>query len=954
MVRTDDDRLSALYDSLADRSPKLADAFLEAAPLVAQKIGATKLDEWAALGRRLGRGGWSTVGMAARFFSSSPALLDVASLAQVDRLVTVVSRLASLAPDVASSYVRDAPSALARVDPEDREAFVSLVGAVADRSWADSDRCLEATPEILEPLAPTVRTPVLVIAAEAVTQTGPGAFGLFAVAARGLATLATVDQIEIVAEASALCDSTPDVALEMLASAPDVAERLTADQAARWREAGRELLSDPAGDQRANSWFRLESAQANDLLAALAGRVDLSDVVGVLRPYAQALSGHDLILQASDALARRNIGWTISSRATCDGVSIYLPASIGKFKDHESNFNAYKVHTTLQAARMSCGSFELEIGRDGTAPPDSIPSATPDPGHVGATLPTGRTPRSAMRAFYESFDDRRLIAWLFALVEGVRVDAWVGDEYPGIRPHMRQLKEAELVDRPRLGSLPERQAFAERLVLSALGRDDLARAGTPHSSLCEALDTLDAVRATSATVQDSASVAAALYAMLDEVPNVVPALPGQDARPTGGDVPFEVPDQPEHLGDFKPELVQTIDLLDRAAGADATSITREELMELLSESVELDLDGEPLDRAQLDALLDNLEEEAVARTSLQPDLLTDSDLEDSEDSDPEPEPAAEEASEPGASGKVSWFRYDEWDFHAHDYLTSYCRLGERRAEEGDLDSYTETLKRHSHLAAETRRRFEQLRPEAFRRINRLEDGSDIDLDEAVQFHADKLAGAGPLPRFYTRRNKVVRDVAVGLLLDMSASTKDPAGDGSTRVIDVEKDATVLMIEALQAIGDTYGIYGFSGAGHEEVEFHSIKELDEPLDDDVRRRVAGIEPIGATRMGTAIRHTIAKLDAYPAKVKILMMVSDGRPQDEDYGPDRGQIDYALHDTRKALTEARHNHIEPFLITVDSEGQEYLGQMCGDIGYEVVADVESLPRRLPRLYRHLARD
>jgi nitric oxide reductase NorD protein len=105
------------------------------------------------------------------------------------------------------------------------------------------------------------------------------------------------------------------------------------------------------------------------------------------------------------------------------------------------------------------------------------------------------------------------------------------------------------------------------------------------------------------------------------------------------------------------------------------------------------------------------------------------------------------------------------------------------------------------------------------------------------------------------------------------------------------------------------------------------------------------------MGPAIRHTVAKLDDVAAKVKLLILVSDGRPEDEDYGPERGSIDYPLHDTRKALLEARRRRIEPFLITVDSTGADYLAQMCDDLGYEVVADVESLPRRLTRLYRHL---
>ena len=106
------------------------------------------------------------------------------------------------------------------------------------------------------------------------------------------------------------------------------------------------------------------------------------------------------------------------------------------------------------------------------------------------------------------------------------------------------------------------------------------------------------------------------------------------------------------------------------------------------------------------------------------------------------------------------------------------------------------------------------------------------------------------------------------------------------------------------------------------------------------------------MGPAIRHAVSKLDDHDAKVKILILVSDGRPQDEEYGRVQGDREYAIHDTKQALLEAKRRRITPFLITVDTTGSDYLRHICDDMGYEVVADIESLPRRLPKLYGHLA--
>ena len=231
---------------------------------------------------------------------------------------------------------------------------------------------------------------------------------------------------------------------------------------------------------------------------------------------------------------------------------------------------------------------------------------------------------------------------------------------------------------------------------------------------------------------------------------------------------------------------------------------------------------------------------------------------------------------------------------------------------------------------------------------------------------------------------VVVLVAVAFLLDMSASTDEeitkhqPKPQGSDddfdddprkylswwaqkraqearnpakRIIDLEKEATVLLIEALETIGDTYGVYGFSGYGRDNVEFYVIKDMDEFLDDNVKERIDKVSPVRSTRMGPAIRHCIHKLNETGAKVKILVLLSDGRPQDHGYGRDRTEKEYAIHDTKMALTEARREGMTPFCLTVDRAGHDYLKQMCEDMGYEVVGDIESLPRRLPTLYRRL---
>ena len=173
-----------------------------------------------------------------------------------------------------------------------------------------------------------------------------------------------------------------------------------------------------------------------------------------------------------------------------------------------------------------------------------------------------------------------------------------------------------------------------------------------------------------------------------------------------------------------------------------------------------------------------------------------------------------------------------------------------------------------------------------------------------------------------------------------------------RIIDLEKESTVLLIKALETIGDTYAIYGFSGYGRENVEFYVIKELGEELSDRVKGRISSISPMHSTRMGPAIRHATWKLEQQPSRSKFLFLISDGRPQDHGYGKDGLEKEYAINDTKMAFVEAMRKNITPFCLTVDRGGHDYLRTMCRDMGYEVVADIESLPERLPALYRKLA--
>ena len=243
-----------------------------------------------------------------------------------------------------------------------------------------------------------------------------------------------------------------------------------------------------------------------------------------------------------------------------------------------------------------------------------------------------------------------------------------------------------------------------------------------------------------------------------------------------------------------------------------------------------------------------------------------------------------------------------------------------------------------------RRSFEALRPPAFRRVGGQPDGDELDLDALVRRAAEQRAGSDGGDRIYVRHEK--RRRAVLFLVDVSGSTGRQI-DSGRRVIDVEKESLVLLCEALDAVGDQYALYAYSGQGRGGVEVRAIKQFDEPLGIRTAERLGGLAPQQQNRDGAAIRHAAAKLRQRDVKTRLLILLSDGRPLDGEYTED-----YALEDTKAALREARREGLHPFCVTIDSEADQYVRRMYGDVEYTVIDRVESLPARLPKIYQRLA--
>lgn len=286
-------------------------------------------------------------------------------------------------------------------------------------------------------------------------------------------------------------------------------------------------------------------------------------------------------------------------------------------------------------------------------------------------------------------------------------------------------------------------------------------------------------------------------------------------------------------------------------------------------------------------------------------------------------------------------RYDEWDYHRRAYRRDWCHLFEVDLKPGDADYVAKVSLRNTALIRQIRRRFEMLRGED-RLLGRQPEGEEIDIDALVDAAGDRRAGSEPSARLFCRRIRNERSLAAMFMVDMSGSTKG-------WVNDAERESLIMLCEAVEALGDRYAIYGFSGWTRTRCDIYPVKRFDEPYDAAVRARIAAIEAKDYTRMGVAIRHLTQLLEAQPARHKLLVTLSDGRP--DDFGDEyRGH--YGIEDTRRALQEAHERGVRSYCVTIDRHGADYLPRLYGPARYTVLDDARKLPLKVADIYRRLA--
>lgn len=717
-----------------------------------------------------------------------------------------------------------------------------------------------------------------------------------------------------------IAESDAESALAAFRSSAAALKKVSLEQFEEWIETGlREKYGDSAKARR--SYFALETRESNAFLHETRKGLPLESIQSVLRIYIEGLTGNEVEIAPLSAMPQESrIG---------DGGTVYLPSTITEFDDDGMNFRLYKVLAAHGAGQIEFGTFakdtrELKAAytelndlygstaqqRDAfslagyiedvqrgekVAPDAEVPAAS-------THLPKGSDYHAVLRLFPEP----RLAKKIFGTMENARIDNRLRHAYRGLRKDLDLMKSLLRKTRPYIFDVPAHQVPFELLFQITLcgGATDDAKQfyGQVVSEIESVIDYYLAIE--NATVADSLIATSRVYNLFQNIT----AEQSAEAEP----------DTDENEYDFKDKTASE-PVVDETAPAETQPKRTQDIKDLFNAWNSLDDEGEPDDLSGAEAWSHN----------------------------EMPEQPLEEGDEA--------FAYDEWDRELNDYRVGWSRVIEKRVKKGDRTFVELTRSRYRGVISSIRHQFQLMKPENLTRINREIDGEDYDLNAVIDHIIDRKADGLQSDRLYTKRLRRQRDVAVSILLDQSSSTArtitrnplQPYTYPGRRIIEIEKEGLVLMSEALEAVGDIYSINGFTSEGRRNVKFYIVKDFNEKYSEETEKRIGGITFQNNTRLGAAIRHSAKKLLGQESRTKLLIILTDGRPYDHDYGDAR----YAREDVREALTEAKMSGIIPFCITVDRESESELRDLYGDVGYTIIDDVLSLPERMPNIYRRL---
>ena len=844
--------------------------------------------------------------------------------------VALASAFAARAGGIAADAWAALPDAVAELDASDALRLLSRVGDFLERGGGAALHVLTAGGDVLRsvPAAFDAWIELLWTISEhgnaalvAFVRTSPNFFQTLASETEQKRAVEISQRVIKVTREVARVDG--EAALACFRSSAKALRSVSIEQFEQWARDGLGVERDASRARR--SYYALETRRSNEALHTSGAGLSLEKVQHTLSLYVEALTGRAVDIAPLAAVPdEARIG---------DGRTIHLPSVVAEFGDEELDFRLYKVLAAHAAGQIEFGTHE-RAGTELRAAYASIAElyaresvdardAFALDGYINeiekgeAALPPeeeARRTRRERRQLPPDADYRAVLALfphavlarrIFGTLENGRIDRRLRHAYRGLTRDLEWTREHLRANRPRIIDLPATLVPFELLFQITLCGGALADARDFYGQVVSELESIvaDYLVGPEATVADTLMATSRVYSLFQSVaPDEEEQQP--EANEEQSDMDAEGQDareqlETQHVSEKRPQARDPRELFNAWANTEPQGDPD-------------DLDG--------------------AEAWMQAEM---------------PEQGLEE-------GEVA-FNYDEWDRELTDHRISWCRVIEKRVRAGDRSFIESARERHKGVISSIRRQFQLMKPENLLRVMGELDGEDYDLNAVIDYVIDRRADGQQSERIYTKRLRRQRDVAVSFLLDQSSSTArtigrhplQPYTHPGRRIIEIEKEGLVLMSEALEAVGDVYSINGFTSEGRRNVKFYVIKDFDERYSEEVERRIGGITYQNNTRLGAAIRHAATRLARQEARTHLLIVLSDGRPYDHDYGDAR----YAREDTREALTQAKRQGITPFCITIDRESESELRDLYGDIGYTIIDDVLSLPERMPGIYRRL---
>jgi nitric oxide reductase NorD protein len=968
-----------LLDELAEISPKVMRAAIESLPDLLQRGRLSDAVPWLDLGIALAQ---SSGAIGLKYFKESPLVLGLierpsvrsvvlkTALDLAEQDVNIALEFLRVAPDVvtvispdqvgawleigfeltkvdfvvALEYIRQIPS-VARVLPvEDSRAWAAFgLKLISQSSFGRTDyfgtiEFLRTSPLILGDLEDrSVRAKVVTVGSLLAERNAEAGIAWLSESPRLLRAVPTEGwRIKVLQYGALVAERDAETALAYLRRAPELVSVIgeSAEAATRfeaWFTAGMEVLAYSVEGARA--YFALESQKSLTSVETALSGVPLRQVARTLKLFVQGLCGMDLTIQAlPDSLNQET-----AARATVsqDGRVISLPALLRHYPTAEENRRMYLVMAAHEAGHVEFGTYRLTL-----APLTDLVMAVQEKyGRMKYAAP------DTLAGLFRLYPHPGLIQDLWMLVEDARVEFLLQREYPGLQRDLQQFAREAITTRSLTHGLTVKELVVDQLLqLSTAASQPVAIHEAIKHEIAILWPMCQAMLSSTATAEDAVRTAHRLYVTLEELlapkGEMIQADQESDVSEDLGVGPTASEQTGEeyrpvtnwvYRGAMNPEFIRQQDRDEPASDDQEQS---EDIERRASAAGGAQESSRP-DQGNRKGTHTETESDRLAGGRQLPSHVEELLALKVEQLAP--------VDHAGPGDRL--VRYPEWDQRIEDYRLNWCRVVERAAEEGNGDIVGATLSAHRSEVSALRRFFEGLRPPGLRRVPGQAEGEDLDIDATVRLCAERAAGTDLSDRIYVRRERKERDVAAAFLVDVSGSTSRQLDNGR-RVIDLEKEGLVLLCEALEAVGDQYALYGYSGQGRGQVDFLVVKDFDDRLGGKAAQRLGGLAPMQQNRDGAAIRHATAKLLAREARTRLLVLISDGRPLDDGY-----KDEYSLEDTKVALREARQRGVHPFCITIDQEADGYVRRMYGDVQFAVIDHLEALPKRLPRIYQRL---